>query len=201
MEFVSYQLSTAYVCSFSLTHKEPLLWSHYADGHKGICLEIENSPRPQSKLLSERVEYSNMRPTVTIDETIAIKRGNKKGRDALRSAYFKKSYDWQKEAEYRIVARGSTSQNAYPVLRFPEGAYFRQSKLKINSVYFGSACTEQKFVLDLFEQKFSGENFPSIYQAKQHETEFGIYFKEMLNPFGDAKPISDLARALLEVGE
>ena len=26
------------VCSFSLTLEEPVLWSHYADEHKGVCL-------------------------------------------------------------------------------------------------------------------------------------------------------------------
>jgi len=29
------------VCSFSLVLEEPLLWSHYANGHKGLCLHYE----------------------------------------------------------------------------------------------------------------------------------------------------------------
>jgi hypothetical protein len=29
------------VCSFSLVLEHPLLWSHYADGHKGLCLAYE----------------------------------------------------------------------------------------------------------------------------------------------------------------
>lgn len=29
------------VCSFSLTLEEPLLWSHYADEHRGVCLMYE----------------------------------------------------------------------------------------------------------------------------------------------------------------
>jgi hypothetical protein len=31
------------VCSFSETYNEPLLWAHYAEGHKGVVIEIDIS--------------------------------------------------------------------------------------------------------------------------------------------------------------
>jgi hypothetical protein len=32
------RLASVWVCSFSLDSSETLLWSHYADEHKGVCL-------------------------------------------------------------------------------------------------------------------------------------------------------------------
>lgn len=31
------------VCSLSSTYKDILMWSHYAKGHRGLCIEIEAS--------------------------------------------------------------------------------------------------------------------------------------------------------------
>lgn len=43
-------------CScFSKTNKDNLMWSHYADGHKGICLKFDSSFPPFSN--ARRLNY------------------------------------------------------------------------------------------------------------------------------------------------
>ena len=32
---------TVHICALSRTSKNPLMWAHYADGFKGICIEME----------------------------------------------------------------------------------------------------------------------------------------------------------------
>uniref|UniRef100_UPI0040565126 DUF2971 domain-containing protein n=1 Tax=Candidatus Electronema sp. TaxID=2698783 RepID=UPI0040565126 len=47
------------VCCFSTTYSSPLLWSHYGDQHKGICIgySLERNPRPQP----QKVVYGESR--------------------------------------------------------------------------------------------------------------------------------------------
>ena len=66
------------ICAFSRTPKCPVLWAHYADGFKGLCIEIEVSPSEARSwrvtdgdvricirnILFTSVEYSSLANTV-----------------------------------------------------------------------------------------------------------------------------------------
>ncbi len=43
LQAVEERVRKAGVLSFSLTAKEPLMWSHYADGHAGMCVGIDEN--------------------------------------------------------------------------------------------------------------------------------------------------------------
>lgn len=43
LEAVENRVKKAGVLSFSLTATEPLMWSHYADGHSGVCVGIDKN--------------------------------------------------------------------------------------------------------------------------------------------------------------
>jgi len=51
-----------FIC-LSGTWKEPLLWSHYADRHRGMCLGFEINGEEKFR----RVTYSADRPTLNFD--------------------------------------------------------------------------------------------------------------------------------------
>jgi hypothetical protein len=56
------------VCCFTTDNRNPLMWSHYADGHKGFCLEFDTQ---KCKLLSEKlfpVTYSDEYPIMAYGE-------------------------------------------------------------------------------------------------------------------------------------
>ena len=51
------------VCSFSTSYKNPLLWSHYGDQHKGLCISYGIKREPAPKL--EKVIYGGNRSIQT----------------------------------------------------------------------------------------------------------------------------------------
>lgn len=51
-EYLHQRLSSAGICSFSKARKNQLMWSHYADEHKGVCIGFrENQIRPQGSYI------------------------------------------------------------------------------------------------------------------------------------------------------
>ncbi len=68
----------------------PLMWSHYASAHTGICLEFDTRRTPFSRATT-KVTYLSGYP----------------GYDIVDGAYnslFTKSADWSYEAEWRLIA-------------------------------------------------------------------------------------------------
>jgi Protein of unknown function (DUF2971) len=92
------QLSaTMGVVCFSDTIEDPILWSHYADHHRGVALEVEYLDVPSLY----RVEYSNDRPTVDASR-LADTQGMKDYlMPIVRSLFTRKSSSWAYEREYR----------------------------------------------------------------------------------------------------
>ena len=77
-----------------------LMWSHYADGHKGLCLEFEtiiDAMHAYSMLFGSAIEvtYSEERPILNI-----LKRGEPM---EYQKALLTKSNHWNYEKEWRIV--------------------------------------------------------------------------------------------------
>jgi hypothetical protein len=86
------------ILCFSGTFRQSVLWSHYADKHRGAAFEVEY-PNDPGRLL--KMEYSDNRPIVDVkqisDNTyLALQ---------LKPLIFRKSTGWSYEDEYRVVAR------------------------------------------------------------------------------------------------
>jgi len=86
------------VLCFSSTNSNILLWSHYADNHKGICFQYDSTVRPVKnwkKFKFHKVLYRNER---NID---VLNRG-------FTNSFFDllttKSTDWEYEQEYRLIS-------------------------------------------------------------------------------------------------
>lgn len=115
---VEKRLKNAGILSFSLTPTEPLMWSHYANGHAGICVGIDRTsimnlvdseslrligdqpisykPAPDyvGRILGYIDHELNGRP-VNLDKLF--------GDLVVASALFTKSKAWEYEAEYRMI--------------------------------------------------------------------------------------------------
>lgn len=113
-----------------------LMWSHYADSHKGFVIEFEANFIEGIKL--EKVEYSESRDSLTFEDV------EEKNFDRV---FFKKSPEWQYEQEYRAVSLLSDAS------RIDDGMFhlFKIDKTKINSITFGCAMSEinKKTITDL----------------------------------------------------
>ena len=78
------------ICSLSKDYKQTLLWSHYADGHKGCCFEVV--PKDLEAIMS--VHYVCELPIVNNDTG---------GRELLSH----KSKLWEYEQEVRLFSKSA----------------------------------------------------------------------------------------------
>lgn len=83
------------ICSFSEQNDSLLLWSHYADQHKGICIEYdlvdENSMRP---FLQPIIYTDNVHKIGLFEDITPLKK--------IGSTLFK-CKDWEYESEWRLT--------------------------------------------------------------------------------------------------
>jgi hypothetical protein len=99
------------VCSLSADPSNITMWSHYANGHKGICIEFDlASAKPITYMNAERFqkEFS------ATHMARLLSRLDKKNKSVLRLAFFieklrrlyaVKTSDWSYEKEWRIWRR------------------------------------------------------------------------------------------------
>ena len=75
-----------------------LLWAHYANSHKGFCIEydLDKLDTCITSIIDYRidVEYQENKPTISSDDSIEIK---------IKKAFSTKSLAWDYENEYRLI--------------------------------------------------------------------------------------------------
>lgn len=130
------------ISCFTTTPYSMLMWSHYANSHKGFCLEYEVPPYDsESALLFHNlfpVIYSNKRTSV-LEQCISELNSSSIPNDVLWSIYkyglLSKSMDWKYQSEWRLVSCDSmlASDDNYNCQFF-----------KINRVYLGNKMTKQE---------------------------------------------------------
>jgi hypothetical protein len=99
------EISEFGVVCYSSDYINNLLWAHYADNHKGMCLVFEV---PEEKVPSlYKVSYSKKYPLVGINE-------NTEGYKEIIPVVTNKSIDWAYEKEYREVFIMKNMLNEYP---------------------------------------------------------------------------------------
>jgi hypothetical protein len=94
-------LITTIIYCLSEKNDEILIWSHYADGHKGVCLEFDAfSDAAFSEMIlfgdALKVYYSDTRPTINLLDI-----GDKP--EEYKNAFLTKSTHWGYEQEWRII--------------------------------------------------------------------------------------------------
>ena len=102
----------------------PLMWSHYADEHRGICIEYEMSENICSNI--KNVNYKgprNIKLTDLIDWK--LHKSTKAEKNILNTYFFTKATDWEYEKEWRDI---HISNGIKP------------APFRISGVYFGLRC-------------------------------------------------------------
>jgi len=125
------------VCCFSTTYSNPLLWSHYGDQHKGICIgySLERTPRPQP----QKIVYGGSRFIKTSTLIQAFLDKDQKAMDDLdRDILLRKANGWKYEREWRLVGKQG----------------MQDSPLLLKEITFGLRCT--KPVIHSIVQALSG---------------------------------------------
>ncbi|MUK31923.1 DUF2971 domain-containing protein [Aliivibrio fischeri] len=96
--------STSKVTCFSENHLSILMWSHYADYHKGFCIEYDMSKQSEKDLFS-RLTYPVIYGDELYDATSTIKKINDgKAFLGMQLPTLMKSSEWKYEREWRLIA-------------------------------------------------------------------------------------------------
>ncbi len=112
------------VLSLSTGWNEPLMWSHYGDQHKGICIEYDTTNARFPDLKS--VEYNASRSIRANDAYQWKVKNNKKAQERIFKTYFyAKAPQWAYEHEWRDVV---------------DKAGVSRTNFLVSAIYFGIRC-------------------------------------------------------------
>lgn len=161
-------------CCFCQRNDSLLLWSHYADQHRGICLEfsfvrhgvgvheIDRSQDGKQYLLGE-VNYSKQRPSLLVntDDASVVPY------ELIDKSLFTKSLDWSYEEEWRFVMRNS-----------PEVAFKGFAAKCLRRVIFGMRCSaeDEEEILQMASSKYPHVGFG---KAKKHQFNYAVDIKDV----------------------
>jgi len=123
------------VLCFTEVKDSILMWSHYADNHKGFCIEYDLQAFKLSDRL-QRVQYSKKRrliPGTFADNADSV-------RNEIYRATLRKSAEWKYEREWRLVF----NINELGAIGLFVGKHCFQLKPFITGVYLG-AKVEDKY--------------------------------------------------------
>ena len=113
-----------------------LMWAHYANGHKGFCIEYSFSSEFRKPLISfNHINYA----------TVDVSKDNL----SITEAFTTKSKDWQYENEVRLISYNSDSNDEH--INIP-----LDDQSSIVAIYFGLNCPEKR--IDIIKRLMEGKN-------------------------------------------
>ena len=155
-----YLLDSIKVACLTTDNKNTVMWGHYADKHRGICIEYDIShllDKNENDFLIRKINYDR---TAMINENIELYDLN-----LLMDLFSIKSKEWEYEDEYRVLY--------YDRERYKNGLV---KPLTIKSICFGTETPEsdKELICDIVE------NVELLYEAKFDDKEL---FKMNINEY------------------
>lgn len=141
------------------------MWSHYADNHKGLCLEFDDDILRQSLGDLFDVKY-NQEPY-----KVQLNRPDEMNEDIFKGVLCTKEKGWEYEQEVRLLRHTEKGQitNNYP---------FNKQALK--SIYFGSQCTQRNIIKYKRLCRLNGFEHVKFYQMEiANKGKFELVAKEI----------------------
>jgi Protein of unknown function (DUF2971) len=157
------KFASAGILSLSELGDNILMWSHYAQQHKGICIEFRRNP---SNILGKPdhtspVRYSIKAPTI---DARNYRTADKEGQNEIElSLVLTKAADWTYEREWRVVKNGCANST-------------QPLECKIESITLGlrSENAAQEHILSLAKR----EGF-KVNKANLKPNEFGLKIEQL----------------------
>ncbi len=94
-KLVRVKIANTGILCFTENPKDIIMWAHYANNHRGICLDI-TIPKDTHSL--KKLRYTEEQPIFAIHESMNERHGK------LMELFYTKSIHWQHEEEWRMVA-------------------------------------------------------------------------------------------------
>ena len=147
--------------SLSEVHNHQLMWSHYAEGHRGYALGFDSSSSFFNRKITEDDALRHLRPIAyaTAPPVLQFK--------TVTSAdlFFTKGYEWQYEAEWRMLLPLSESSRTIPCEPFPIHL-FQFPAEAVSQIIFGAKMTdENRSILKSFISSNTDYQHVSFWQA------------------------------------
>lgn len=143
------------ICCFSEFNDSLLMWSHYADEHKGVCIEYDFKEEDEIRSFLQPIDYRDKIYKINIFEDLT----------ALRQigASLTKCKAWEYEAEWRLTIQRRDN--------------FLPDKISVPlpiAIYLGTRFYQNEDnVKKQFMEVIEEHNIP-IYQIKKHSSEYRL---------------------------
>lgn len=124
-------------------YKNNLMWAHYADCHKGVCLRFDVGKDMRTFCIPKKVIYNGEYPE--IDFLNAPK--------SATDVIFHKSKEWEYENEYRVIEIGAYDKTKEACLK-----PFRPEAL--TGIYFGCKCSGED--IDKIKRLVESKGYPNV---------------------------------------
>ncbi len=129
------QLEQRGIACFSAHFTNVMMWSHYADGHRGFCLEFDTSLLPFTKAME--VRYSDSVPSINPIDVLVEDDIDADDNELLRAFVLTKAQCWSYEREWRLM-------------HMEPSKLFTYDYRALTGVYFGAAMPhEHKEIISL----------------------------------------------------
>jgi hypothetical protein len=162
MPLLHNEMANKGVFSLSETWQSPLMWSHYADEHRGICIEFDTTDVPHPYIGA--VDYCRLRSVKASDIIDWKLQGSA---DAARRVYdtyfFAKAPEWKYEKEWRDI-------------REPVGN--ADAGFSITSIYFGLKC-EAAVITSVVKLLHSATRSIAFYQIYSRDGSFKLHRRQV----------------------
>lgn len=114
---------------FSADWKDPVIWAHYSDKHKGLCLGFE--------ITNDEADYVNYLPELLPFPSNFDEMNDSEHSEFARAAIFTKFKHWAYEKEIRVWG---------PLVNEDHGLYFVPfgNNMRLIEVIIGSRCSLSK---------------------------------------------------------
>jgi hypothetical protein len=137
---------------FSQTWQNPLLWAHYADCHKGICLGFD-----VAKAYGRKINYCLER--LTSDDVSE--------KEIAEKAPYTKFKDWEYEKEFRLYASIHERDGGHAFSQFTK-------RIALRDVIVGMGCCTSREEIDIALLKSGVAAHPpvNVFKVRPSHTEF-----------------------------
>jgi hypothetical protein len=144
---------------FSEVNDNILMWSHYADGHKGICLEFDTSSSLFGK--AKKVDYFPNLPS--INPIKLLFGSDNEIVEEIKKTLFTKYKCWDYEKEWRLYHKEPNKEYGYGTA--------------LKSVYFGLAVNSADLEIVCLTLKGQNKDI-KFYKAYKDKSKYALYFEE-----------------------
>ena len=174
------------ICSFSETDSSILMWSHYADSHKGICLRFKTQkvgnghflefliPEPMSMSPSVLFPVEYHKPKPKLVNMLALSKTNEY--EKLIYFHIRKHRDWKYEKEHRqLIVDENMSEKGFTV---------KYRKKDLEGIIFGLKAKREEIeaIIDIISIYYLWQGINvNFYSTHEIQDEFEIEVKKIEN--------------------